>query len=150
MCLAVRETRHSILVARRHEKDLNGITTTSQSLTKIFLSAAENLINKALRRPFTFLFTEAVVQFRPCTMATSTASLIFSTPLSSLYLVLNYRYWSLLPRQLCRHNHWPHCQRNLPGATFPAPGQEERLQNCAGSEDYDWKGCRDCISNRLF
>jgi hypothetical protein len=60
MCLTIQETRHSIILARKHPtKHKNyGIP-----LSKRFRVAASDLTQKALKRPFLFLSTEAIIQF---------------------------------------------------------------------------------------
>ncbi|EHK98228.1 putative Uncharacterized transporter C36.03c [Glarea lozoyensis 74030] len=60
MILVLRETRHSIILSRLHKHHRQ---TSKQPIPQRIKLAAGNLYQKALKRPFTFLFTEPIVQF---------------------------------------------------------------------------------------
>ncbi|KAE8448794.1 hypothetical protein EG329_008796 [Mollisiaceae sp. DMI_Dod_QoI] len=63
MIVTLRETRHSIILARLHHQ--SPIKSDQPSLTGLqkFKIAALNLFQKALKRPFLFLATEGIVLF---------------------------------------------------------------------------------------
>jgi hypothetical protein len=63
MVFTLRETRHNVILARiAHKK---GQRTSSDGIprTQRVINAAKNLTQKALKRPFIFLFTEGIVIF---------------------------------------------------------------------------------------
>ncbi|TVY60679.1 Efflux pump FUB11 [Lachnellula suecica] len=57
MIITIRETRHSIILARRHK------ISSNLPRTQRLKNATYNLFQKALKRPFLFLGTEAIVIF---------------------------------------------------------------------------------------
>jgi hypothetical protein len=60
MILTLRETRHSIILERGQKRHNE---TSKAPLYQRFKHAVGNLYQKALKRPFMFLITEAIVQF---------------------------------------------------------------------------------------
>jgi hypothetical protein len=63
MILTLRETRHSIILSQRHKHERKA---AQAPLLPRLKQATNNLYQKALKRPFVFLCTEAIVQF--CTL----------------------------------------------------------------------------------
>lgn len=63
LVLTLRETRHDTILARRSRSDSSGYSSPPKSRLQRIKAAASHLVQKALQRPFVFLFTEAIVQF---------------------------------------------------------------------------------------
>ncbi|TAQ86180.1 hypothetical protein B7494_g5474 [Chlorociboria aeruginascens] len=63
MLFTIRETRHSVLLARINRASISSISSPNIPLTKRIRLATSNLLQKALKRPFLFLGTEAIIIF---------------------------------------------------------------------------------------
>jgi hypothetical protein len=63
MILTIRETRHSVLLARMYRREHRNTDDSSLPPAQRIKNAVKNFAQKALKRPFLFLATESIVQF---------------------------------------------------------------------------------------
>lgn len=149
MCFTICETRHSILLARRHKKDTSKDTSPSQPVAKRAIFSTKNLLNKSLKRPLTFFFTEATVQI----------SALYNGYLYGLSFLFNSAFvivfgpeghgFNTIDTGLCFLGI---CVGITIGPIINAIFQEPYFQHKLKKEKYGsyaGKGCGDFVSNQL-